>query len=101
MPFTDEDLDSILEETGEPIGITLAGVTVETIQGKFRKNFVSESPFQSQVGALHPVVTLKTSDLARVTNEHVFLIQGTEYKKDGKPEELPSGFTTVHLGVKK
>jgi hypothetical protein len=100
MSFSDADLDTILEATGEPVVIQLAGSQVRTIQGKFRKNFETLSPYESNVGILHPVVTCKTSDLVGVTNAHSFVISGTEYKFDGKPEEQPSGFTKVYLGVK-
>ena len=101
MQFSEIQLDTILEATGQPVAITLAGVPVKTIQGKFRKNFEAVSPYESNVGILHPIVTVKTSDLIGVTNDHVLLIGGVEDKRDGKPEEQPSGFTVVHLGLKK
>lgn len=100
MQFTEDELDTILETTGEQIAITLAGSVVLTPWGKFRKNYESVSPFESNVGVLHPVVTVKTSVLSGITNSHVFLIRSIEYKFDGKPEEQPSGFTVVHLGKK-
>jgi len=100
MQFTEDELDTILEATGEQIAITLAGTTVLSPWGKFRKNYESISPYESNVGVLHPAVTVKTSILAGLTNEHVFLIRGVEYKRDLKPEEQPSGFTVVHLGKK-
>lgn len=100
MQFSDADLDTILEATGEPVVIRLNGVAVKTITGKFRKNFETLSPYESNVGILHPVVLFKTSDLVGITNAHSFTIGGTEYKYDGKPEEQPSGFTKVPLGVR-
>lgn len=99
--FSDADLDIILAATGEQVTVKLNGVTVKTIQGKFRKDFVDVSPYESNVGTLKPAVTVKTSDLVGVTNAHSFLICGTEYKYDGKPEEKTSGFTLVKLGLKK
>lgn len=100
MMFSPEDLDTILDATGEPVIIMFGGVQVKAIQGKFRKNFETMSPYESNVGILHPVVTCKTSDLVGVTNAHSFVIGGIEYKYNGKPEEQPSGFTKVFLGVK-
>ena len=101
MQFSETDIDAMQATTGQPVAITLSGITDKTIQGKFRKNFESVSPYESNVGILHPALTCKTSDLADVTNDHVFLIGGSEYKFNGKPEEHPSGLSLVHLGIKK
>lgn len=100
MQFSTEDIDTILEATGEPVVIQFGGVDVKIIRGKFRKNFASISPYESSVGILHPAVICKTSDLADIDNSYVFIIQGKEYKFDGKPEELPNGLTHVKLGAK-
>ncbi len=101
MQFAATDLDTMLEATGEQVTIKLNGATVKTIQGKFRKDYLDVSPFEANVGILKPAVTVKTSDLTGVTSAHVFEIQGTEYKLDGKPEDKPSGLTLVKLGLKK
>jgi hypothetical protein len=99
--FTEDDLDTILEASGEQIAITLGGVAVSTPWGKFRKNFEPVPGYETSTGILHSIFTMKTSALAGIGNDHVFLIRGIEYKRDGKPVEQPSGFTVVHLGVKK
>jgi len=99
--FSAADLDTILEATGELIDIKLNGVTVKSPRMKFRKDYESVSPYESNVGILHPAGLCKTSDLAGITNAHVFVVQGVEYKYDGKPEDKPSGFTLVKLGAKK
>jgi hypothetical protein len=101
MQFDPSDIDTILASTGEPVEVQFGGVTVKTIQAKFRKNFQSVSPYESNVGILLPAFTCKSSDLVGVDNNHTFLIQTKEYKLDGKPEEQPSGFTLVKLGLKK
>ncbi len=101
MQFDADDLDMILDAAGEDVVIKLSGSAIATIQGKFRKNYLDVSPFESSTGILKPVVICKTSDLAGITNNHSFVIQGAEYKFDGKPEELPSGFTHIKLGLKK
>jgi len=101
MPFSETDLDTILAATGEDVVIMLNGVVAKTIKGKFRKDFLEESPFEAHVGILKPAVTVKTSDLVGVTNSHSFIIQSVEYKYDGKPEGKNSGFTLVKLGLKK
>ena len=101
MQFDDSDLDTMLDATGEPVAIQLAGATVKTIQAKFRKNYEEVSPFEANIGKLNPAMTCKTSDLAGITNAHVFLIEGTEYKFDGKPNDQPSGLSMVKLGVKR
>jgi hypothetical protein len=101
MPFADTDLDAMLAATGEPVVILLSGVTVSTITGKFRKNYVDVSPYESHVGILKSVFLCKTSDLAGITNDHYFNIQGVDYRFDGKPEDEPTGLTKVKLGIKK
>lgn len=101
MQFDEADLDAMLAATGEPVAIILNGVTVKTITAKFRKDFLSVSPYESSVGMLQPAITCKTSDLADITTAHIFNVGGVEYKFDGKPEEKPSGLSLVHLAVKK
>lgn len=101
MQFAASDIDAMLSITGEPVEIRLSGVLVKTITGKFRKNYESVSPYESNVGMLTPAVTVKTSDLSGVTNAHSFIVQGVEYKFDGKPEAKPSGLSLVRLGLKK
>jgi hypothetical protein len=100
MQFSPDDMDSILSAVGESIQIT-DGLAVKTITGKFRKNFQSVSPYETTVGILLPAFTCKTADMAGVSNAAVFRIQSVDYKLDGKPEEQPSGFTLVKLGLKK
>lgn len=98
--FSSDDLDAILDATGEEVIITLSGVTVATINGKFREDYETVSPYESVSGILKPAVLLKTSDLAGITNDHTYVIRGTEYKRDGKPQKRGDGFTLVTLGVK-
>lgn len=100
MSFTGPDMDVILAATGEDVIITDTGGS-KTIRAKFRKNFQSVSPYESNVGILLPAFTCKTSDLVGMTNAAVFTARSVDYKLDGKPEELPSGFTIVKLGLKK
>lgn len=100
MQFSQDDMDTILEVTGEPIRIT-DGTRTKTIKGKFRKNFQSVSPYESTTGILLPSFICKTSDFSGVSNAAVYRVQGIDYKLDGKPEESPNGFTTVKLGLKK
>ena len=90
----------MLDTVGESIRIT-DGISVKTIRGKFRKNFQSVSPYESNVGILLPAFTCKSADMAGVSNAAVYRIQSVDYKLDGKPEEQPSGFTLVKLGLKK
>ena len=99
MQFDPADMDTMLAATGEAIQIT-DGASIKTITGKFRKNFESVSPFETSAGVLHPAFTCKSSDMAGVSNAAVFRIQGIDYKRDGQPEEQPSGFTLVKLGLK-
>jgi len=100
MQFTETDLDTMLAATGEPVVISIAGVPVRTIQAKFRKDYLSVSPFETSAGVLQPAITCKTSDLADITGSYTFLAREVEYKLDGKPEDKPSGLTVVRLGKK-
>lgn len=100
MQFDAADIADILAETGEDIIIKLAAVTVKTIRGKFRKDFESVSPFEAGAGTLNPVFMCSTADMADVTSANTFVAGGTEYRLNGKPQELPSGFTRVTLAKK-
>lgn len=100
MIFTSAQLDTILRTTGEPVTIQLSGVTVATVQGKFRKDYEDISGYETSTGILKPAVLVKTSDMAGITSAHTFVVQGTEYKFDGKPHERADGFTLVKLGLK-
>jgi hypothetical protein len=97
MQFDSADMDTILEATGENITITDAGGS-RIIRGKFRKNFASVSPYESNTGILLPSFLCKTSDLSGATSRAVYTVGGVSYRLDGKPEEQPSGFTLVKLG---
>lgn len=101
MQFDSADIDTMLELTGEDVTIILTGLHVKTIKGKFRKNFLSVSPYEIESGTLSPMVTVKTADLEGIGSNHSFIIQDTEYKYDGKPEDQPSGITIIKLGIKK
>lgn len=101
MQFPESDLDMILETTGEQVQILLSGTVVSTPWGKFRENFESLQPFESTKAIHHPTLVMKSSVVATLTSSHSFLVRGVEYKFDGKPEHQPSGFSMVHLGVKK
>ena len=79
----------------------LSGIVVATPWGKFRENFERVSPYESAGGVLSPAITVKSSVAVEINSSNVIRIRGTEYKFDGKPERLPSGFTVIHLGVKK
>jgi hypothetical protein len=97
MQFDDNDLDTLLEATGEDVQIILSGLVVNTITGKFRNSYVEASLMDSNVGQLVPVVWVKTSDLAGLTSSHQFIISGITYSWDAKPSELESGLSVIKL----
>lgn len=98
--FSSADLDAILGAAGEDITITLSGVTVKTVRGKFRRDYQNPEGFDGVGGGLQPALLLKTSDLTGITAGHAFLIRGKAYVHDGKPQERNDGLTLVPLGVK-
>lgn len=100
MQFSETDLNIILAATGEKITITDTNGS-KSIIGKFRKNYQSVSPYESNVGLLMPVFTCKTSDIIGVSTAAVFRVRGIDYRLDGKPEDIPTGMTLVKLGLKK
>jgi len=97
--FSDTDLDAILAATGEDITITLSGVTIKTIQAKFREDF-EEYGTEGVMGLLKPGALFKPSDLNGVTNDHTYLIRNVEYRRDGKPQRKNDGFILQKLAIK-
>jgi len=100
MQFDPADIAEILDTTGENIIIKLAAATVKTIRAKFRKDFETVSPFEASAGTLNPAFMCSTADLADITSANTFVRSGTEYRMNGKPQELSSGFTRVILAKK-
>jgi hypothetical protein len=100
MQFASADIAAMLSATGQTISVWRTGVQVKTMVVKFRKDFEVVSPFDSQGGILQPGFICATTDMDGITNNHYFLIDGKEYKYDGKPQELSSGMTHVLLGLK-
>jgi len=80
--------------------VKLAAATVKTIRSKFRKDFETVSPFEASGGQLNPVFMCATADMADITSANTFVRSGTEYRMNGKPQELSSGFTRVILAKK-
>lgn len=101
MQFDPTDIADILAATGEDIVVKLGAVTVRTdLRVKFRKDFESFSPGEMSVGTLNPAFMCATADMADITSANTFIRSGTEYRMNGKSQDLSSGFTRVTLAKK-
>jgi hypothetical protein len=97
MTFTNADMADILAATGEAVVVSLSGVTVKTIQVKFRTDFQALSPYEDTVDTYKPSFLCDPADIADVLTGHVFTARGIDYIINGTPQDLTSGFTRVIL----
>ena len=100
MQFSQIDIADILTATGEDVVVMLDTVEVKTLRAKFRKDFETLSPFEASGAKLNPSFMCATADLDGVTSANSFMVGGSEYRMNTKPQDLASGFTRVILAKK-
>jgi hypothetical protein len=98
MQFSPADMAAILAATGEDVTVTLSGVTVDTIRGKFRTDYQAVELYGDGVGSYSPAFLCDPAELAPYTGGgYVFTARGIDYVIIGEPQLLNSGFARVIL----
>ena len=97
MPFSDSDMTTMLQATGEDVQVILSGVVVSTIRAKYRRDVEVFDPYNGGVVNYKPGLLVKASDLAGVSSSHGFRVRGVDYDQSGAPQERNDGFAIIIL----
>lgn len=96
MPFSEEDLDALLDAfDAKTVTVKLGGAVVGTIRGAFRRR--TEFVGQAQELVILPSLLCKDSDLALYTRAHTLGVDGTDYRQFGAAVPNNSGLSRVGL----
>jgi hypothetical protein len=99
MPFSPAEQLAILTSAGDDITVSLFGVEVSTIRGKFRRDVDVYDPYTAGAVKYMPGVIISSADAALLSADHTLTIGGVIYQQIDAPQEQNDGFVRIFLKI--